>query len=78
LVYPVPADKAFHIKFNTPNNETATFSLIDSRGLLIKTIEAGKNSLETIFPILDVQSGIYLLQFKTGKHIDQRKVIIQR
>ena len=78
MVYPIPADKAFNIKLNTPNNETATFSLIDSRGLTIKTIGAGKNSLETIFPIQDVPSGIYLLQFKTGKHIDQRKVIIQR
>lgn len=78
FIYPLPASKEIHIRFESGIPESGVFNLLDSRSMILKSFDTNLLNNEIIIPVNDVPPGLYLLQFKSGKHIDQRKVIIQR
>jgi hypothetical protein len=79
FVYPNPAMETVNLGFVLDNEETARIYFSDSFGKEVKRIDnkqfvSGFNSIA--IPVMDISSGVYILQIITAQSIKSAKVII--
>jgi len=77
-IYPNPAKDLAFLNYNVSSNETATLEFYDLIGKKINTIQLPKGSNNMVFPVSELNSGIYLCNMVIGgKIIDTEKLVVQ-
>ena len=77
-VFPNPANGWVNIKYDTPDNISSTIRLISLTGKLIYEIDLeANNRVEQLIPLIDISSGIYLIEIEIGDQKLYRRLSIK-
>jgi hypothetical protein len=78
--YPNPAENLSNFEFTVPNDDNVTFSIVDVRGQLIKTIFDGQAQAEMLnkftMDVSEMVSGMYFIYLNTSEGVFKKKFII--
>jgi uncharacterized protein (TIGR02145 family) len=79
MVYPVPNDGSFKVRFLASQDQHFTITIYNILGVVIQTIDEliVKNSIRTI-DLRPIPEGIYNVAFRTGNDLIVRKIVVNR
>jgi hypothetical protein len=78
VVYPNPATENVNVYFTEKSPLTRTIALLDMSGRTLFVREVGGGESRVVIPASSLNSGIYLLQVKTGNESVTKKVILSK
>ena len=80
-VFPNPCNSVVIIKFNSLSYITLHAGLYDILGRRIKMLfhkSIGPGNFEYLININDLSSGIYIIRFKAGRYVNNKKILIMK
>jgi hypothetical protein len=76
-LYPIPANKQFTIRLNSPLSSNEIFSIFDSFGALVMNVRVLSGSQFVEIDTESIQHGVYLVRIVQDKKITYKKILIE-